>query len=47
MSEIVKGVIVIGGIIILYIDLGYHFYIIIRDAINWVKERKKNHEKEL
>lgn len=47
MGEIIKGVIVIGGIIILYIDLGYHFYIIIRDVINWVKERKKSHEKEL
>lgn len=47
MSEIVKGVIVIGGFIILFINLGYNFYIIIRDAINWVKERKKNHEKEL
>lgn len=47
MSEIVKGVIVIGGIIILYIDMGYHFYIIIKDTIKWIKERKKSHEKEL
>lgn len=47
MNEIVKGIIVIGGFIVLYIDLGYHFYIMIRDVINWIKERKSNHEKEL
>lgn len=47
MSETVKGFIAIGGFIVLYIDLGYHFYIVLRDIINWIKERKSNHEKEL
>lgn len=47
MGEIMKGILVIGGIIILFINLGYHYYIIVKDAIKWVKERKNKNEKEL